>query len=212
MSRLIALLAVLMLAVACVAAAGSSMVVNFDDTPAGSLPKGWESGVTGSGAPKWAVMKAEDAPSKPNVLAQTGEGTYPFCVDRSASLENGFVEVKFKPVTGQEDQAGGLVWRFRDRDNYYVARANALEDNVTIYRTVKGRRGTFKNISMKVAGGTWHTLRVDFKGSHFVVTFDGQKALDAYDTTFSGPGAVGVWTKADSVTYFDDFAYGSLEK
>lgn len=212
MFNLIARLAALMVSGGLILAAGSSTLVSFDDTPAGSLPKDWEGGVTGSGAPKWAVMKAEDAPSKPNVLAQTGEGAYPFCVNRSASLENGFVEAKFRPISGQEDQAGGLIWRFRDGDNYYVARANALEDNVTIYHAVKGKRVVFKNVNMKVAGGVWHTLRVDFKGSHFVVTFNGQKALDAYDTTFSGPGAVGVWTKADSVTHFDDFTYGSLEK
>ena len=212
MPKLIVLLAVLILAAGYVVAAGSSIVVNFDDTPAESLPGGWEAGVTGHGTPKWAVMKAEDAPSRPNVFAQTGEGTYPYCVNKSASLENGFVEVKFKAISGKEDQAAGIVWRFQDGDNYYVTRANALEDNVIIYHTVNGKRGAFKNVNMKVAGGMWHTLRVDFKGSHFVVTFDGQKALDAYDTTFAGAGAVGVWTKADSVTYFDDFTYGPSEK
>jgi hypothetical protein len=183
--------------------------VNFDDVEPGGLPKGWTAGVTGQGNPKWQVTKDGTAPSAPNVLAQTGEGTFPFCVDTDVSLKDGFVEVKFKPISGGEDQAGGLIWRFKDKDNYYIARANALEDNVTIYHTLKGVRRSFKSVNTKVTGKTWHTLRVDFKGDQFAVAFDGKKVIEASDTTFSDPGAVGVWTKADSVTYFDDFRFGS---
>src|SRR5206468_11872820 len=131
------------------------------------------------------------------------------CADTGASLADGFVQVKFKPVSGGEDQAGGLIWRFKDKDNYYIARANALEDNVTIYHTVKGVRRSFKNVNTKVTAKTWHTLRVDFKGEQFAVSYDGKKVIEARDTTFSGPGAVGVWTKADSATYFDDFRFRS---
>src|SRR5438093_7844370 len=89
--------------------------VNFDDVEPGGLPKGWMAGVTGQGNPKWQVTKDDSAPSAPNVLAQTGEGTFPFCVDTGVSLADGFVEVKFKPVSGGEDQAGGLIWRFKDK-------------------------------------------------------------------------------------------------
>ena len=153
-------------------------------------------------------MKDGTAPSKPNVLAQTGRGTFPFCIDSIASLEDGFVEVKFKPISGKEDQAGGLIWRFKDKENYYIARANALEDNVTIYHTIRGSRREFKSAHVTVPSKVWHTLRVDFLGDHFVVTFDGAKVLDASDSTIQGAGTVGVWTKADSVTYFDDFQYG----
>lgn len=185
-------------------------VVNFDDVLARGLPKGWTAGVTGQGNPKWAVIKDDSAPSKPNVLAQTGDGTYPFCVNASAAIADGFVEVKFKPVSGREDQAGGLIWRFKDKDNYYIARANALEDNVTIYHTTKGVRRSFKNVDMKVATRVWHTLRVEFKAAHFTVYLDGRKAIEADDTTLSGAGGVGVWTKADSVTHFDDFNYGPV--
>jgi hypothetical protein len=152
------------------------------------------------------------APSKPNVLKQSGEGTYPWCVKKDAMLKDGFVEVKFKPITGNEDQAGGIVWRWQDGGNYYIARANALEDNVTIYHTVRGSRRAFKNVNMKVAPNTWHTLRVDFSGNQFKVTFDGKVALQATDNTFKNAGAVGVWTKADSVTLFDDFAYGPVHR
>ena len=118
------------------------------------------------------------------------------------------MEVKFKPLSGQEDQAGGLIWRWQDWDNYYVARANALEDNVTIYHTIKGKRTEKKRTEIKVASNQWHTLRVDFSGNHFTVTFDGKKAIEWTDGTFKEPGAVGVWTKADSVTLFDDFSFG----
>jgi Domain of Unknown Function (DUF1080) len=118
------------------------------------------------------------------------------------------VEVKFKPISGKEDQAGGLVWRAKDADNYYIARANALEDNVTIYHTVNGRRTEKKRTNTKVASNQWHTLRVEFQGSHFTVAFDGKKAIDWTDDTLKEAGKVGVWTKADSVTLFDDFVYG----
>jgi hypothetical protein len=208
MSKKIALLGTFFLVAVCAAATRSVRLMTFDNIAAGTLPNGWVAGVTGPGAPSWAVMPVKDAFSQPNVLAQTGEGKYPFCVDGSSSLKNGFVEVRFMPVSGKEDQAGGVVWRFKDKDNYYIARANALEDNVTIYRTVEGKRIAFKSVDMKVAGGAWHSLKVEFTGNHFVVIFDGRKALDAADAAFSGSGAVGVWTKADSVTYFDDFKYG----
>lgn len=117
--------------------------------------------------------------------------------------------MKFKPISGGEDQAGGLVWRLKDANNYYVARANALEDNVTIYYTVNGRRTEKKRAQMKVASRQWHTLRVDFQGRHFTVTYDGKTALAWDDDTFKDAGKVGVWTKADSVTLFDDFTYGA---
>ena len=100
------------------------------------------------------------------------------------------------------------MWRCKDADNYYIARANALEDNVTIYHTINGSRTEKKRADVKVANGQWHTLRVEFWGSHFTVIFDGQKALEWDDTTFKDAGKVGVWTKADSVTLFDDFRYG----
>jgi Domain of Unknown Function (DUF1080) len=144
-------------------------------------------------------------------LKQSGQATYPVCIKDDTSLKDGFVEVKFKPISGKDDQAGGVLWRAKDANNYYVARANALEDNVTIYYTVNGRRTEKKRTKMKmnVTTGEWHTLRVDFAGNHFTVTFDGKKAIDWTDDTFKEAGTVGVWTKADSVTLFDDFTYGT---
>jgi protein-tyrosine-phosphatase len=200
--------ATLLVAVALVGGAVADSV-NFDDAPVGQPPPGWTATQTGAGTAKWTIEKDDTAPSKPNVLKQSGVATYPVCFKNDVALKDGFVEVKFKPISGREDQAGGLVWRLKDANNYYVARANALEDNVTIYDTVNGRRTERQRANMKVASNQWHTLRVGFQGAHFVVTFDGQKAIEWDDTTFKDAGRVGVWTKADSVTAFDDFSYAS---
>jgi len=181
---------------------------NFDKDKEGTVPQGWTATKTGKGDPKWSVVKDETAPSKPNVLKQSGEATYPVCIKDDTSLKDGFVEVKFKPVSGKEDQAGGVIWRCKDSNNYYVARANALEDNVTIYYTVNGRRTEKKRTSMKVSSNEWHTLRVDFQRNQFTVTLDGKKAIEWDDNTFKEAGKVGLWTKADSVTLFDDFSCG----
>jgi len=182
--------------------------VSFDRDAPGALPAGWRAGVTGRGSPKWSVETDASAPSKPNVLKQSGSGTFPWCVRPDVSLENGYVEVKFKPLSGREDQAGGLVWRWKDGDNYYVARANALEDNVSLYYTANGRRNTIKYVDAPVPGNVWHTLRVEFSGKAIRVILDGKQYIGMEDDRIVGSGAVGVWTKADSVTLFDDFSYG----
>ena len=192
-----------------VTAFASAETVNFDDMKTGTAPAGWTATQTGSGSAKWSVEKDESAPSKPNVLKQSGAATFPVCIKNDTNLTDGFVEVKFKPVAGKEDQAGGVIWRVRDANNYYVARANALEDNVTIYHTINGKRVAFKNINTKVMSGVWHTLRVDFAGNKFSVAFDGNKVIDATDESFANAEKVGVWTKADSVTEFDNFTYGA---
>lgn len=185
---------------------------NFDSVLAGSAPPNWVCGVTGRGSPVWKVGSDASAPSKPNVLTQTGDGDYPWCVRNEISLQDGFVEVRFNPLSGSEDQAGGVVWRWKDGNNYYVARANALEDNVTIYHTIEGSRRQFKNVNMKVAPNQWHLLRVEFEGNRFKVLLDGRLAIESSDDSFKEAGAVGVWTKADSVTAFDDFAFGGKQE
>jgi hypothetical protein len=197
------------LASTAVAALSSADTVNFDNFKTGAAPPGWTATQTGSGSAKWSVEKDDSAPSKTNVLKQSGEATFPVCIKNDSNLKDGFVEVKFKPIAGKEDQAGGVIWRVRDANNYYIARANALEDNVTIYHTINGKRVAFKNINTKVTSGVWHTLRVEFQGNKFVVIFDGNKVIDATDESFANAGKVGVWTKADSVTEFDNFVYGT---
>jgi Tfp pilus assembly protein FimT len=185
----------------------ASEAVNFDKAETGKPPAGWTAGQTGSGHAQWTVVPDDTAPSKPNVLKQSGQATYPVCLKDTPSIKDGFVEVKFEPISGREDQAGGLVWRANDLNNYYIARANALENNVTIYHTINGRRTEKKRTRMQVASNQWHTLRVDFQGNHFTVTFDGQRAIEWDDDTFKDAGRIGVWTKADSVTLFDDFSF-----
>lgn len=183
--------------------------INFDQDAVGSLPADWIAGVTGKGTPKWAVEVDATAPSPPNVLKQSGSGTFPWCVKRDTAVTDGSVEVKFKPVSGREDEAGGVVWRWKDGDNYYVARANALEDNVSLYYTQNGRRNTIKYANAPVTKNQWHLLRVEFSGKRIRVALDGKLYIELDDDHIQGTGAVGVWTKADSVTMFDDFSYTS---
>ena len=183
--------------------------ISFDKDQAGAVPAGWRTGVTGRGSPKWAVEADASAPSKPNVLKQSGSGAFPWCVKPDVSLADGYVEVRFKPLSGKEDQAGGLVWRWKDGDNYYVARANALENNVSLYYTANGRRNTLKYVNAPVPRDTWHTLRVEFSAKKIRVALNGKTYIEMDDDHITGVGAVGVWTKADSVTLFDDFSYGT---
>ena len=199
------------------AAMALAETVKFDNMKTGSPPPGWTATMTGKGDAKWEVVADDSAPSKPNVLKQSGEATYPVCFRDDTSLKDGFVEVKFKPVSGKEDQAGGVIWRCKDKDNYYIARANAAEDNVVLYKTVNGKRSALDivgrkggyGVKEKVASGQWHTLRVEFTGNKFTLLFNGKKLFDVVDDTFTDAGKVGLWTKADSVTLFDDFTYGS---
>lgn len=189
----------------------TSQTTNFYLDPVGQPPAGWQCGVTGSGSPKWTVERDPTAPSPPNVLRQSGSGDFPWFVKVGTSLANGFVEVRFKPISGREDQAGGLVWRWKDGGNCYVARANALENNVSLYYTQKGNRRTLKYVDAPVPANVWHLLRVEFVDARIKVLLDGKLAIEQQDANFTGSGAVGVLTKADSVTAFDDFSYVPTE-
>ncbi len=178
-------------------------------TTHGEMLGKWLTGLTGTGTARWT----EDS----GTLKYHGGATFGWAVLPKVSLRDGFVQARFKPISGREDQAGGVVWRWRDANNYYVTRANALEGNVVAYKVVNGRRTDLKPISSSaraygvkapVASGAWHALRVDFAGSEFSVTFNGQRLFGVRDETFLEPGAVGVWSKADSVTEFDRFDHG----
>ena len=192
-----------------VASYAFSETVNFDADAVGKPPSSWICGATGKGVPRWTVDADDTAPSRPNVLKQSGPAAFPWCVKDSIAIADGMVEVKFKPVAGKEDQAGGLVWRWKDGDNYYVARANALENNVSLYHTTNGLRQTIAYKDARVAPNVWHTLRVDFKGSAIQVALDGKIYINAQDSHIAGVGKAGVWTKSDSVTLFDDFSYSA---
>jgi len=194
-------------AAAALAATAGAQVVDFTFDTVGAPPAGWACGVTGRGSPKWDVSADPDI--KGNVLLQSGSGTFPWCVRTGTSVTDGSVETTFKPISGREDRAGGVVWRWKDGDNYYVARANALENNVSLYYTERGSRKTLKYVDAPVASGTWHTLKAEFTGTHIVVILDGKRYIEMDDAHISGAGAVGVWTKADSVTAFRSFAYST---
>ena len=186
--------------------------VNFDSFSPGALSADWVCGVTGSGGSHWTVEPDADAPSKPNVVRQSGVGDFPWCALKRASFADGYVEVRFKALAGRTDQAGGVMWRWKNGSNYYVARANALENNVSLYYTTNGRRNTIKYVDAPVPKNTWHTLRVDFTGTSIKVSLNGKICIEVRDTHIAGAGSVGMWTKADSVTAFDDFEFGAAAR
>jgi hypothetical protein len=198
---------------------GSAMAdqVSFADDAVGAAPKGWTATMTGSGSPKWTVEEDATAPSASKVVKQSGRATYPLLLRDGTSLKDGFVEIRFKALSGSEDRAGGIIWRARDANNYYVVRANALEGNVVPYKTVGGKRSSLDIVGTKggygvkvpVPAGRWHTLRVEFAGSRFSVVFNGKSLFEVEDRTFSDAGQIGLWTKADSVTVFDSVLYGA---
>jgi hypothetical protein len=187
----------------------AELKVDFEDTAPGRTPADFTTDLTGGGAPvSWVVQEDGKAPSGKRVLAQTSADStdyrFPVCVHKDFSGKNVQVSVSFKAVAGKVDQAGGIVVRYRDKDNYYVVRANALEDNVRLYHVVDGERKQFAGASTKVSFGEWHRLTLGVKGKHFQVFFDDKPLFEADDATFAEAGRVGLWTKADSVTRFDD--------
>lgn len=201
----------LVIAVSLLVTAGNvpADTLSFDSDEVGQPPKGWACGVTGKGSSRWVVESNAAAPSLPNVLKREDAATFAWCVKSGAAATDGTVKVKFKPVSGKEDQAGGLVWRWKNGNNYYIARANALEGNVSLYYMLKGTRKTIKYVDAPVAANSWHTLEVTYKGDLIQVALDGKVYIETRDAHIAGVGRVGVWTKADSVTLFDDFTYSS---
>ena len=197
----------------------SNHAINFESTQIGVVPEGWTATLTGSGDPKWTVESDETAPSKSKVLRQSGRATYPLLLKNDTNIKDGFVEMKFKAVAGSQDRAAGIVWRAKDAKNYYVTRANALEDNVVLYKTVDGVRSPLDIVGrkggygtdVKVPANTWHSLRIDFKASRFRVSFNGKQLFEVEDSTFTDAGKVVLWTKADSVTLFDEVIYGETK-
>jgi hypothetical protein len=182
---------------------------NFDAEKADGKPAKFAFGRTGDGPEgKWVVKTVDDAPSGKQVLAQTDadrtDNRFPVAVADGPELSDVVLSVKCKPISGKVDQACGLVLRYRDAKNYYVTRANALEGNVRFYYVKDGKRQQLASWSGKVAANKWHDYKIEAKADRFIVTFDGKQVLDVKDKTFTKAGKVGVWTKADSVTYFDD--------
>jgi hypothetical protein len=181
----------------------------FDGDVVGSPPAGFEFARTGQGAEgKWIVRPDSGKPGNHVLVQESADPTdyrFPLAIVKEGSYKDVTLSVRAKPISGEVDQGFGMVWRYKDANNYYITRCNADEDNCTIYHTVAGRRRPFQNKPIKVAKNTWHTLKLQTAGNHFVVWFDGTKVLDATDDTFKEAGRVGLWTKADSVIQFDDF-------
>lgn len=209
--KMLSLLALLPLA------AARAEVVDFEGMPIGSPPSGWTFVQTGGGAAaQWEIVADSTSPGGARVLAQRSEDATSersmLAIYSAAALANGAIAVRFKPVAGNVERAAGLVWRYRDENNFYLVRASALDDDVALFKIENGRRvslqpagqGGARVVEQAVPAGRWSTLRVAFMGARFVVSLDGKPLFEVADATFAGPGKVGVWTKADSVTYFDE--------
>src|SRR6266571_2833285 len=189
--------------------AGKEFVYNFDNDAAGKLPAKFHDALTGQGAKvEWVVKADPSAPSQPNVLAQLSidktDYRFPLAIADEGLFQDLELSVKFKAVSGEVDRAAGLVFRLKDANNYYIVRANALEDNYRLYRVVAGKRREITGARVKVASGEWHQLRVEAIGNKITCYYDGEKKIETTDDTFKDAGKIGLWTKADSVTYFDD--------
>jgi hypothetical protein len=212
-------------ALLCAALTASAQTIDFNKDKAGEPPKGFSTALTGQGkAGVWVVTKDDASPNQSNVLAQPGADAtgyrFPLYVHDGPTAKDADISVKFKPVSGKKDQAAGIVWRYRDKDNYYIVRANALENNVVLYKAQYGRRD---NLPVKGEGGAygkkaavpnnqWSELRVTANGNLFTVWLNWQWLYKFEDATFTEAGKVGLWTKADSVTYFDDLKVVAMNR
>ena len=195
--------------------------VTFEKAKIGTLPPGWTSAMTHSGGEaRWQVINDQRETGKTQVLAQISQdktsGRFPLAIYEKARLLNGVLSTRCKSVSGEVDQACGIVWRYRDPNNYYITRANALENNVVLYKVQDGERRSLApkgqpsrayGVKHPVPSGQWNELGVKFDGNLMTVFFNGHQLFEVDDGSFIEAGKVGVWTKADSVTYFDDFRF-----
>ncbi len=188
--------------------------LSFGDAELGAPPGDFEFWRTGSGGPgQWTVVRdpsAEGGKALEQTSTDKTDYRFPLAIYKPFSGQNVVVSIRFKPVAGTVDQAGGLAIRLTTPDDYYVVRANALEDNVRFYRVVKGKREQLQSASVKVAANQWHALEIRAEGSRFTIAYDGRTLYTATDRTFSQAGKVALWTKADSVTRFDRLEFGNL--
>ena len=188
--------------------------VDLSTAAVGAAPPGFEFGRTGQGKPGQWLVAEDGTAAHGRAIAQTNGDTtdyrFPLAIYKPYSGKNFEVSVRFKPVAGTVDQAGGLAVRLQTPDDYYVVRANALEDNVRFYRVVKGKREQLASANTKVASNTWHMLGLKAQGDRFSVSYDGKELFTTRDGTFTEAGKVALWTKADSVTHFDSLTIRPL--
>jgi hypothetical protein len=203
-----------------VAAAGGddkkATVWDFENGTVGKLPPGWTATKTGKGEGSvWKIAEDKTAPKGPKVLAQTAEGPnalFNLCVADASKFTDVDLSVSFKAVAGKKDQGGGPVWRYQDEKNYYVCRMNPLEDNFRVYKVVDGKRMQLGTADVKAADNVWHTIKVVHVGDRIQCWFNGKMLLDVKDDQFKGAGKVGLWTKADAQTYFDNLVVAVPKK
>ncbi len=181
---------------------------DFEDATVGKLPSGWSSAKTGQGPGSvWKVLEDHSSPRGANVLAQTSSDgpnrLFNLCVADDTSFQDVSLSVSFKANTGRIDRGGGPVWRYQDADNYYVCRMNPLEDNFRIYKVIAGKRSQLASLDIRAPAGKWHTIRVSMRGDEMVCSVNGKK-LSVRDRAIDKPGKIGLWTKADAVTSFDN--------
>jgi len=191
--------------------ASTGKVINFDTFALGKTPPGWSVAMTNRGAPpRWEIRRDRTAPTQPYVLAQLSAdpagNRFPMAILDNVNLGDGDVSVRIKPVAGRQDQAGGVVFRYRDENNYYLARANATQQNVALLKVENGQRVPLAPaVKHDVPLNTWQILKISVRANRIQVYLDHRRVLQTRDATFRGPGKVGLWTVGDSVTYFDDF-------
>jgi hypothetical protein len=214
-------LLVLALAGSIISVSGHAETLSFEADSPGAAPKGFTVARTGLGdAAHWEVREDATSPAGPRVLVQNSDDRtqghrFPLAIYEGLRFADGAVAVRFKTLAGEIDQAAGIVWRYRNPDNYYVVRANAIEKNVVLYKVEGGKRTDLKPVgagrfdygkAARVQKQQWQELRVEFAGTRFRVSLDGELLFEVEDDTFAEPGQVGLWTKADSVTAFDALA------
>jgi hypothetical protein len=172
----------------------------------------FEFAATGGGAPgEWSVVRNDAVQALAQTNTDSTDNRFPLAIYRPYSGRNVYVSIRFMPVSGTVDQAGGVVVRFTSAGDYYLARANALENNVRFYRVIAGERQMIAGVDANVSSRAWHTLGIAARDDRFIILFDGRELFGATDATLSAAGRVGLWTKADSVTWFESIKIKSLE-
>jgi hypothetical protein len=191
--------------------ASTGTIITFDTFAVGSAPPGWTVAMTNHGSPpRWEVRRDQSAPSPPYVLAQVSndptDDRFPLALLDGVNLRDGEISVRIKPLSGREDQGGGVVWRYQDQNNYYLARANATNNTVAVFRIQNGHRVAIQpGVKHDIPANAWSILKVVVRGGRYQVYVDHRRIMEGYDDTFRGTGRVGLCTVADSVMYFDDF-------
>jgi hypothetical protein len=195
--------------------ASGPVTAAFDNDPVDQAPSGFTVHTIGPGRPsQWLVKKVADAPSGGQVLMQCDDddinNRFPCVLSTAGRYGDVHVEVKGKGIAGNRDRSFGVIARAIDEKNYYVARCNTVNENVRLYVLIDGKRTELAEWEGSAAPGVWHHLALDVKGDHLTVFFNGKKIIEKQDGTLPGAGRVGLWTKAEAVSQFDDFSATAL--